>query len=203
MSIVGNTAVARPLRQPVGAPSAPATQRPHLEIAPTRAQRRARPRLMPAIVSVAGIGVILMVQLLLSILLADGAYRIEGLRNDQRDLLRDQQALSETLELYNSVQNLTASAEGMGMVASGNPQFLNVATGAVSGATSAVGSDLVTGTNLIGNALLDGSFALDPAVIAAAQAAEAASGDTGAPTTPSSGTPVTSTPGTIPSPTTH
>lgn len=82
MSTQGNLAVARPLRRVDPQPE----PRRHLEIAPNRAQRRARPRLAHAIVTVAGIGVILLIQLLVSFALADGAYQIASLQSQQRDL---------------------------------------------------------------------------------------------------------------------
>jgi hypothetical protein len=195
----GNLAIARPLR-----PSTPAAPQPrrHLEIAPSRAQRRARPRLAHAVVTIAGIGVILLVQLLLSFVLADGAYQISSLQTDQRELLREEQALNERLELLGSTQNLTANAEALGMVASGNPVFLDVTTGGVSGSTSGAGALPV---NLVLNSLLDGSTVIDPAALAAAREAEANSGDTGEPVveggTPANTTPTT--PGMLPSPTTH
>jgi len=195
----GNLAIARPLRRPAEAPAAP--PRRHLEIAPSRAQRRARPRLAHAVVTIAGIGVILLVQLLLSIVLADGAYQISALQTDQRELLREEQALNEQLELLGSTQNLTANAEALGMVASGNPLFLDVATGGVSGKGSKA---VKLPDNLVGNALLDGSMVIDPAALAAAQAAEDASGDTGLHVV-EGGTPAATppAPGTLPSPTTH
>lgn len=198
----GNLAIARPIRRTDAPPTA--LPRRHLEIAPSRAQRRARPRLAHAVATIVGIGAILLVQLLLSIVLADGAYQISSLQTDQRELLREEQALNEQLELLGSTQNLTANAEALGMVASGNPLFLNVASGGVSGAISKTQG---LPNNLIGNSLLDGSMVIDPAALAAALAAEAASADTGLhtvgglkpviqPSTPS-------TPGTLPSPTTH
>jgi hypothetical protein len=195
----GNLAIARPIRRPGVAPE-PAPRR-HLEIAPSRAQRRARPRLAHAIVTIAGIGVILLVQLLLSIVLADGAYQISALQTEQRELLREEQALNEQLELLGSTQNLTANAEALGMVASGNPLFLNVATGGVSGKGSKA---VKLPDNLVGNSLLDGSTVIDPAALAAAQAAEDASGDTGLRVVEDgTATATPSTPGTLPSPTTH
>jgi hypothetical protein len=199
----GNLALARPLRTP--APESPAPRR-HLEIAPTRAQRRARPRVAHAVITVAGIGAILLVQLLLSFVLADGAYQITSLQSDQRDLLREEQALDEHLELLGSTQNLIANAEALGMVASGNPMFLDVSTGHVSGSESKARS---LPNNLIANSLLDGSLVIDPTAIQAAQDAEAASGDTGASTlhivetSETSDTPTSTTPATIPSPKTH
>ncbi len=88
------------------------------------------------------------------------------------------------------------------MVASGNPVFLDVATGGVSGSDSTSAGLPV---NLVRNSLLDGSTVIDPAALAAARAAEAASGDTGQHVveggTPAETTPTT--PGTLPSPTTH
>lgn len=192
----GNLAIARPTH-----PSAPQPRR-HLEIAPSRAQRRARPRLAHAVAMIAGIGVILLVQLMLSFVLADGAYQISSLQTDQRELLREEQALNERLELLGSTQNLTANAEALGMVASGNPVFLDVATGGVTGSDSkAVGLP----QNLVGNSLLDGSTIIDPAALVAARAAEASSGDTGQHTV-EGGTPADTTPtapGMLPSPTTH
>ena len=91
-TVNGNLALLRPTPQPAPEP------RRHLEIAPTRAQRRARPRLAHALVTLGGIGVILLAQLLLSFALADGAYVIAGLQDDQRDLLREEQALDEKQE---------------------------------------------------------------------------------------------------------
>jgi ABC-type phosphate transport system substrate-binding protein len=195
----GNLAIARPMRRPGATPEHP--PRRHLEIAPSRAQRRARPRLAHAVVTIAGIGVILLVQLLLSILLADGAYTISALQTDQRELLREEQALNEQLELLGSTQNLTANAEALGMVASGNPLFLDVATGGVSGKGSRA---VKLPDNLVGNSLLDGSTVIDPAALAAAQEAEEASGDTGLHVVEGGTTvAVPPTSGTLPSPTTH
>lgn len=142
------TATARPLRGPAHEPVR------RLEVVPTRAQRAARPRLLPAVITVAGIVGILLGQLLLSIVLADGAYTIAGLQAEQRDLLRDQEALSEQLEIASSTQALTTRAEQLGMVASGTPAFLDLSTGQVIGSPSAAGGSLVGGGQLVGNVLV-------------------------------------------------
>ena len=135
----------------------PAPRR-HLEVAPTRQQRRARPKLLPALVTVTGIGVILLAQLLLSLAVADGAYEIADLQGAQRDLQRQEQALTENLEVLSSTQNLIANAEHLGMIASGNPVFLDLSTGAVSGnPTAAGGTPTGAAGNQIGNSLLAGS----------------------------------------------
>src|SRR5690606_29758829 len=56
---------------------------PYIEIAPSRDQRRARPRLAYAMVVVGGLFAVLVSQLLLSIALADGAYEIAALQADR------------------------------------------------------------------------------------------------------------------------
>lgn len=150
-----SAATARPLRRPEHEPVR------RLEVVPTRAQRRARPRLLPAIITVAGIAGILLGQLLLSIVLADGAYTIAGLQAEQRDLLREQEALSEQLEIASSTQVLTTRAEQLGMVASGAPVFLDLSTGAVIGSPSRAGGSLVGSGQLIGNVLVGDLAPLD------------------------------------------
>lgn len=191
--------------------------RRHLDIAPTRAQRRARPRIYAAIVAVAGIGAILLAQLLMSLVLAEGAYRISSLQTEKRDLVRETHAAAETLDQLSSTQSLMANAAALGMVSSGNPVFLDVATGQALGTASAPSGQLVgTGGNLIGNALLaDGSHLIDPKLLAAAQSGQGAAG-TQTPvagegvdgrqqsTMPGTGVaPVGGATGTLPSPTTR
>ncbi|MBI5161917.1 MAG: hypothetical protein HY996_10970 [Micrococcales bacterium] len=200
----------------------------HLEIAATAAQRRARPKLVYAIVIVGGIGAILLAQLLLSIATADGAYRISALQVQERDYSRTQSATRERLDVLRSTQNLTRNAEALGMIASGNPVFLDAGSGQVSGVPSAAGGSLTASGNLIANALLSGS-AIDPAALAAqnavadqaardSMAADAATaegggistpgaladpGAAGAPAPTASAPSLPSTPGVLPSPTTR
>ncbi len=170
--------------------------RRHLEVAPTRAQRRARPRLLPAIVTMAGIAAILLAQLLLSIVLADGAYSIAGLQREYRDLQRQEQALTEQLEVLSSTQNLTANAEHLGMIASGNPVFLDLSTGAVSGSPTPAGGSLTGSSgNQIGNSLITGTTLVQHATAHGEAVGSSGIGGSSAP-------PPTST-GTIPSPTTR
>lgn len=189
---------ALPLASP--RPQRAPTPRRHLEVAPTR-ERRARPRLLPAIVTIAGLGAILLGQLLLSIALAEGAYRIWDLQVTQRDLQRQEQALTEQLEVLSSTQNLTANAEQLGMVASGNPVFLDLSTGAVSGNPTAAGGSLTGSSgNQIGNSLLAAAMLVDAAPSAGGSVStfqrsvtqQLTEGDTPA-----------SASGTIPSPITH
>jgi hypothetical protein len=184
-----------PRRQPAAAP-APTR---HLEIAPSRAQRRARPRLVHVLVTLGGIGVILLGQLLLSIWIADGAYQVHSLQSEQTQLQRSQRALGEQLDQLGSPQSVAARAEQLGMVSSGNPAYLDLSSGAVSGTPSAGDTGVIAGTgDLVPNSLVAaGGVQMDPATPANGAAGNTAA--TGAPST------TTTTPddNVIPSPTTH
>ncbi|QNE46622.1 hypothetical protein F1C58_06675 [Glaciihabitans sp. INWT7] len=179
----------------------------HIEIVSSRSQKRARPRVVYALVAVAGLFVILMAQLLLSIWLSDGAYQISGLQQTQRDLSRDQQALAESLNVLQSPQNLAGQATALGMVMNtGSQGFLSLSGGVTRAPTPAaadttVAADAATYTP---NALITPDISALGATAAAAAAASA----TGAPAAPAGAGSVASTPGVpaqtvLPSPITH
>jgi hypothetical protein len=150
-----------PRRSPRHEPDA--DPRRHLEIAPSRAQRRARPRLKYVLVTLGGIGVILLGQLLLSIWIADGAYQVHTLQTQQTQLQRQQSALNEQLDQLGSPQSIAARAEQLGMVQSGNPAYLDLATGAVTGTPSAGATGIVAGTgDLVPNSLAGGGIQTQP-----------------------------------------
>ena len=72
-------------------------RRGHLEVVPTSAQRRARPRIAFAVV---GIGIVLAIvagQLLLSIMVSQGAYQLNSLQSTTKSLQRSAQVASEDL----------------------------------------------------------------------------------------------------------
>lgn len=176
----------------------------HVEIVSTRSQRKARPRTVYALVTVAGLFVILMAQLLLSILLSDGAYQITALQNQQIELARDSQTYTEQLDVLKSPQNLSARAEALGMVMSTAPAvYLRLSDGAVIGTPTAMkASDAaVVGTDgvSIANALLPELPAQDTSAGTTAGAATA----TGAPDTATANGSVASNAGALPSPVTH
>ena len=145
-------ATVRPLRRPAEAP------RPHIEIVPTREQRRARPKVAYAVVGVAGIFVILLAQLLLSMAVSQGAYRISELQVLQREAERDVEELTEKDLLFGSTQYLAAAAAQLGMVSNTHQALLSLETGAVTGdATPASAADagiVDAAGNLVGNALV-------------------------------------------------
>lgn len=188
-------AVTSPIRRASTAPSiAP------LEIVATRPQRRARPRAAHAVVMVLGVFGILLTQLLLSISLSDGAYRITSLEAQRAELSRSEQVLTETLDTLRSPQHLAMNAESLGMVANSSPAYLRLSDGRVLGAPVAAGagSGLFDGTTAtIGNVLL----AEVPLASHSSEAAEATTmGVAAPPVVPAT---VASPPGAIPSPVTR
>jgi hypothetical protein len=173
----------------------------HIEIVATRSQRRRRPRIVYAIVAVAGLFVILMAQLLLSIALSQGTYQISSLQTQQKNLARDTQTLTESLNVLRSPQNLAAQATTLGMVMNNSGSgWLRLSDGAVLKNPSAAGSTSATdagGQSLVTNVLLT------PQVTAQQNASMAtpAAGNPAA-TTGTSGNPDVAS-GAIPAPMTH
>lgn len=149
-----NLAYALPARAPREVQEHPL----HVEIVSTRSQRRARPRLVYALVAVAGLFLILVTQLLLSILLSNGAYQISGLQGTHKELSRDQQTLTESLQVLESPQNLAGRAQQLGMVPnSGSQGWLRLSDGKVLHDPAAAPSGSVLGTDsstLIPNSLI-------------------------------------------------
>ena len=195
-----SAAFARTLEQPAQQPLR------HLEVVPTRAQRRARPRMLPALITIGGIGVILLAQLLLSIVIADGAYQISGLQSQKHDAVLQQHALSEQLDLLATPQHLAANAEALGMVASGNAVYLDAKTGAVTGNGSAVGGSMLGAGDQVGNVLLAGTSLVTPSATGTGTTTTTDStGDSQASTDTGTGGAGQDpqTPGLLPSPTTH
>ncbi len=207
-------AVARPLRQPAAQPNS--QPRRHLEVVPTRAQRRARPRMLPALVTIGGIGVILLAQLVLSIVVADGAYQISSLQSAKHDAQLQQHALSEQLDLLASPQHLAANAEALGMVASDNGLYLDAKTGAVTGNGGGAGGSILGSGDQVSNVLLDGTPLVTPSATGSGSTGSGTAGSGTTTTTDVRGDSQASTdagaggagqdpqtPGLLPSPTTH
>ncbi|MEO6944223.1 MAG: hypothetical protein ABI053_05880 [Lacisediminihabitans sp.] len=192
-----NLAYSLPARSPRG----PAREHtPHIEIVSTRTQRRARPRTVYALVTVAGLFVILMVQLLLSIVLSNGAYQISALQVQQTELSRDAQTYTEQLDVLKSPQNLSARAEALGMVMSTAPAvYLRLSDGAVIGTPTAMQASQA--------AVIGADGALIPNALLPEQPAQGSDAATtvkaGAPAGTTATGSVASTPGVLPSPVTH
>lgn len=201
-----NLALARPeLSLPARSPREVEEHPRHIEIVTTRSQRRARPRVVYALVAVAGLFVILIAQLLLSIVLSQGSYDISALQATHKELSRDQQALTENLRVLQSPQNLAGRAEQLGMVLNTSGYgWLRLSDGAVLAAPTAADAASTVGAN---SAALIPNVLLTPEMLASQAAAPGAAGSTGtvagAPSTAGTSGSVASQAGAIPAPNTH
>ncbi len=151
--------------------SMPAERPAPLEIVTTRPQRRARPRAAHALTTILGVFAILLTQLMLSIVLSDGAYRISALETQRVELDRSTQVLTESIDALRSPQHLAMNAESLGMVANSSPAYLRLSDGLVLGAPVAagVGSGLFTGASTnVGNVLLVDTALVTPASLESA-----------------------------------
>ena len=204
---MSNLAVAEPLgtRDSAALEAEPRHPR-HIEIVSTKAQRRARPKVSYALITVGGVFALFIAQLLLSIVIADGAYEISELRAEQRELTRTEQALGEELEVLESPQNLASEAEAIGMVVNDvTPMFLRLSDGKVLGgsAVSAEGGPLLENGSLVPNALLPGAGAETVEGGAVASGEAQGEPEAGAPAIVQPETSVASSADSIPSPVTR
>lgn len=128
----------------------------HIEIVSTRSQRRARPRIVYALSAVAGMATIVIVQLLLSVGISQGAYEVSRLQASQVELGRTAESVTEDLVRISSPQSLAANAEALGMVSNSNPVYLRLSDGAVLGAPASAAGSQAGSASLVPNALLAG-----------------------------------------------
>ncbi|PZE68953.1 hypothetical protein [Curtobacterium sp. MCBD17_021] len=134
-----------------------ARNRPELvEVTPTKAQRRARPRVAYAVVAIAALGILLLAQLGISMALSQGAYTLSSLKSEQTGLNRTQASLSEDLKVLESPQNLARNAQALGMIANSTPVYLDPKTGTVYGTPKPATPEEATGNtaNQVPNSLL-------------------------------------------------
>ncbi|PPF23191.1 hypothetical protein C5C31_06305 [Rathayibacter rathayi] len=150
------------------------TRTPRIEAVPS-SRTQSRPKLVYGIVAVAGLFAIIVVQLLVSVGLSQGAYQISALQTEQKSLTRSNAEKQDAVDTLSSPQNLATAAQGLGMVANTAPVYLRLSDGAVLGDPSSAASSEVAGTAatpLVPNALVParqpGVSASSPAVDGAA-----------------------------------
>ncbi|GAA1062287.1 hypothetical protein [Agromyces bracchium] len=173
---------------------------PRLRPAPEPGARRARPRLAYAVVALASIGAIAIVQLLLSIAMTQGAYEMDEQLLRQAELQREQQKLSDDLDRLESPQFLAANAEALGMVPNAAPVYLRLSDGAVLGDPTAAAGTASSSAALVPNALIDGV-----PLVTEQEEGETAKGGDGKPATSADGAPAAppALSGGLPTPATH
>lgn len=153
---------------------APSIRTSTFEVVPTRAQRRARPRVVYAAVGVVGIVVIMLAQLGLSLAVAEGAYTINSLEAEGRETARTVQELTEQQQTLGSVQNLQQQAAALGMVPNANQAYLHLADGRVDGTPVAAEAGEDVAANLVPNTLVAGAPLVADELAAEQAAREAA-----------------------------
>ncbi|MEY2848839.1 MAG: hypothetical protein RI885_1504 [Actinomycetota bacterium] len=197
---------ALPIGLPLETGGAPSRFRA-LEIVTTRGQRRGRPRLVVAIVTVAGLFAILAAQLLLSIATSEGAYEISSLQARQSELARDQQVMAESLRVLEAPQHLSAEAQAMGMVANSSAAYLRLVDGAVLGVPAAASASAALRTADDGSSLIPNSLLSEVPLVAVPGQTGATDapgeGPVGAPAAPGEPSTPPTVPAGIPTPTTH
>lgn len=174
----------------------PASPERHLSPVPHRVGRRKRPAVGYAVISLAAVAAIVVVQLVLSVTVANGAYELTALQAQSVELARDRDAVAEGIETVRSPQYLANNAAALGMITNSAPVFLRLSDGAVLG-LPAEASGAVTASSLVPNELL-----ASVPLVTQLEALEAASGTPvdNAVAVPSAPVPLQ---GGLPSPTTH
>lgn len=176
-AVAGNLA----LKARAGLSSA-AQWRPSIQVVATRAQRKARPRVFYAMVTMAVVFGIIVAQLLLSVAVSSGAYEIASLQMSNKELSRTYQTMTQDLDRLSSPQNLAANAEALGMVVNNTPVYLRISDGAVLGSPVPAAADagVIAGSaaGAIPNSLLSGvSLVTQAESEAKAEAAKKAAAD--------------------------
>jgi hypothetical protein len=162
VSTEGSTAVIEehPWVSQLPLPSREERRRGLLAPVDTPVGRKQRPKLLYAGIAVGAIVLIVVAQLALSIGVSNGAYRLNSLQIQQKQLSRDYQAASEASDKLSSPQNLAANADALGMVSNGSPVYLRLSTGQVVGSPTAAAAATTpaatTATPLVPNALIGG-----------------------------------------------
>lgn len=195
--------------------------RPNIQIVSTKEQRKARPKSFYPLMTMAVVFGIIISQLLLSVAVSSGAYEIAELTQQNKEISRTYQTMTQDIDRLSSPQNLASNAGALGMVNNATPVYLRLSDGAVLGSpvpakatagaassSSKVPNSLLNGLPLVTQ--LESEAAAAAAKKAAAEAAAAQgtsstlSGSTapGAPAAVAANGPVVLTNG-IPAVTTH
>lgn len=144
-------------------------------VAPSAGTKR-RPRVFYATVTVSVVVAIIVAQILLSVAMSSGAYEIERLQAENKNLSRTFADVSQTLAQVSSPQHVAAQAENLGMVTSNSPAYLQLSKNSILGQPRAATNSgaLLNGDNasLVQNILLtDIPAGAVPAAAAAARSA--------------------------------
>lgn len=191
---------------------------PHRQLAPARAQLRsvslATPRTSgrsaskqnTKLVTLLTVGAlsIAFANLILHILTSGSVYELSSIQRESRELNTTSQIIADEVDSLSSQQNLSNSAQKLGMIANANPVFLSIGEQKVYGKpTAALNTDGRVARNLIANSVMTVvSTGLNTSV-ASADAAPAAVAASNVANQKSNGVQVISNGGVIPASPTH
>lgn len=143
----------------------------HLRALPAIAPRRA-PRLVHGVVALIGLTGIVIAQLGLSVVISEGAYRLNALQGESTALARTEQTLAEDIAVLSSPQHVAVAADELGMLAGQPSQFLSLSGVATAGGPDALNmqAPAIDGSGIaVPNALL----AQEPRAAATVRAVQA------------------------------
>ena len=157
---------------------------PGRQLAPERAQLRSvylanapASKASTKIVSMLTIGAlgIAIANLLLHILTSTAVYELASLQQQARELNTTSQIIADEVDSLSSQQNLSNSAQKLGMIANANPVFLSIGKQKVYGKpTAALDTDGRVARNLIANSVMTATSKGLTNKVTAADAAPAA-----------------------------
>ncbi|MDL9981410.1 hypothetical protein [Microbacterium candidum] len=212
------SAAASPLRAPRRAPQLPEERGQRLHAVAPRVRRR-RPRIVYAMVAIAGVLAIGAAQMTLSILTTESTFAVSKLTQQQRTLTLQKQVLYDEVTGLSSPQFLAANASALGMVVGQPPSYLRLSDGALLGNAApstwvssvdvrdrgSVPNALIANTPLVTDPALTAGDRTAPPATDATTGAGTTDGATGTDATPPPANPATPpalTDG-LPSPSTH
>lgn len=124
------------------------------------------------------VGASLLLQLLLSMLLAEGAYKLKALKEEHSSLQIEVEIIAQEVDSLGSPQFLADSANRLGMIVNPSPVFLDLKSGQVYGdqLESAEGGE-VASRNLVANAALGRTQVEVDSTVAASSVEQGIEGD--------------------------
>jgi hypothetical protein len=146
--------------------------RPALRLVPVAGAASARTGTkLVGILTIGALGIALL-NLFLHILTSTAVYELAGIQQDKRELATTSQILAEEVDSLSSQQNLSNSAQSLGMIANANPVFLSIENQKVYGKPkAALNTDGRIARNLIPNSVLTQTSGNLRTVVASAGAA--------------------------------
>lgn len=120
-----------------------------------RALPQSKNRSTLPMIATGAVVLVVLIQLFISVALANGAYEVESLEHTRAQEVRNQNAVSEDLVRVQSPQYIASNAQALGMVSNSNTVYLRLSDGAVLGSPSPANGSTLAGAN-VPNSLLTG-----------------------------------------------